>query len=258
MGNTRSELIAKGAKNGYNYLRSLINRSVMDTRQFFRLGSGGRKQALKVVEDAERAFATKKAEIDAVTKTLKDRGLDLSTSQNLKNLRQEYRQLNLNRLDANKKLNDILRSQARVKPLRFAGLAGLGYTGYQVGSLLLSDRNFPDFSMLTIPRFSDNSDSSETLTQNPMDNQGLIFQEDTTTPTVSTTPTTSKSSRNTQVDLSDLFSNDSSEPTSDQLKLLQSLLGVTPTGKWDINTQNALKSQGSKYSDDGGYFTYYG
>lgn len=110
MGNTRSELIAKGTKNGYNYLRSLVNRSVMDTRQFFRLGSGGRKQALKVVEDAERAFATKKAEIDAVTKTLKDRGLDLSTSQNLKNLRQEYRQLNLNRLDANKKLNDILRS----------------------------------------------------------------------------------------------------------------------------------------------------
>lgn len=267
MGNFWSELTKNTAKGSVQGIKSGVKNTVKNTRQYFRFGSGGRKDALKMVEKAEAELKLKKSEIESTAKALEEAGADLSTNSQLKTLKDQYKNLHNAKRDAQSRYIDIVRHQQTVRPARImTGLSAgvlLGSGVYDVASSLF-DKSLPDPSQVKLPEFPDYSDlfeSTQSPAQSPTydleqstqdleyEDPGLFFQEDNTTPKTSSS-----------TNLNDLFSSsyDTSNPTSDQIRMLQNLLGVNPTGKQDLNTQNALKSQKNRYSDDGGYFTYYG
>lgn len=270
MGNFWSELAKNAYKGSVQGVKSSAKNTVKNARQYFRFGSGGRKDALKMVEQAETKLKLKKSEIDSATKALEAAGADTSTNSQLKILKDEYKNLHTAKREAQSKYIDIVRHQQTVRPARIVtGLSAgtlLGSGVYNVASSLF-DKSLPDLDSVNLPKFIDYSDlfeSTQSPVQSPVqsptydseqstqgseyEDRGLFFQEDNTTPKTSSS------------NLNDLFSSsqDTSNPTSDQIRMLQNLLGVNPTGKWDLNTQNALKNQKNRYSDDGGYFTYYG
>lgn len=80
MGNFWSELTKNTAKGSVQGIKSGVKNTVKNTRQYFRFGSGGRKDALKMVEKAEAELKLKESEIESTAKALEEAGADLSTN----------------------------------------------------------------------------------------------------------------------------------------------------------------------------------